>query len=157
MTADKPEDAPTTEETTPLHDAPAGSEGSELEPTEGRKVGQGVEPAGPGGPMTPESKPRKESPAVRRQTRISAAFIALVVGLIILVLLLIFILQNNTETTVKYFGAQGQLPLGVLLLFAAAAGALLVVIFGAARILQLHWLARRDRRSSTRKTPGGPR
>jgi uncharacterized integral membrane protein len=68
-----------------------------------------------------------------------------------LVLLLIFILQNNDTTTVRYFGAEGHLPLGVLLLFAAAGGALIVVIFGAARIIQLHWMARRDRRTGRKK------
>lgn len=149
MTADKPEDTPTTEPTTPLGE-PAGSE---LQPTEGRNVGQGVEPAAPEKPAAPETttRDRKQGPEVHRRTRLGGAFVALAVGIIVLVLLLIFILQNNTTTTVKYFAAQGQLPLGVLLLFAAAGGALLVVVFGAARILQLRFLARRDRRSARDK------
>lgn len=147
MTADKPENPITTEET-------ANTAGSDLEATEARP-GQGVEPttAKPTTPAGPgQNKPdQKKAPQVRRQTRISAAFIALAVGIIVLVLLLIFILQNNEATTVRYFGAQGHMPLGVLLLFAAAGGALLVVIFGAARIAQLHWLARRDRRTTAPK------
>lgn len=143
MTSDKPEDAATTEET-------PNAASSDLEPTEGRTVGQGVEPASDQ-PTTPEPTPDQKPPEVRRQTRISAAFIALAVGIVVLVLLLIFILQNNETTTVRYFGAEGHLPLGVLLLFAAAGGALIVVIFGAARIIQLHWLARMDRRSHRKK------
>lgn len=150
MTADKPENAPTTEETAPLGEKPADSE---LQPTEGREVGQGVEPTAPEKQTEPgpEPKDRKQKPQVRRQTRISAAFVALAIGLILLVLLLIFILQNQTPTPVKYFGAQGQLQLGVLLLFAAVGGALLVLILGAARILQLRWLARKDRRTGRKK------
>lgn len=152
MTSDQPENPATTEET------PTAA-GSDLDPTEGRTVGQGVEPATRTEP-TPVPEPthqpakqpdQKKAPEVHRQTRISAAFIALAVGIIVLVLLLIFILQNNETTTVRYFGAEGHMPLGVLLLFSAAGGALLVVIFGAARIAQLHWLARRDRRTSTAK------
>jgi uncharacterized integral membrane protein len=147
MTSDKPEDAATREN-------PAAA-GSDLEPAEARTVGQGVEPVTPdkpgeGTPGRPGA-PAKKAPEVRKQTRISAAFVALAVGIIILVLLLIFILQNNETTTVRYFGAQGHMPLGVLLLFSAAGGALIVVIFGAARIAQLHWLARRDRRTTGAK------
>lgn len=149
MTADKPEDTPTTEPTPPLGDPT----GSELQPTEGRKVGQGVEPAAPDKPAAPQTttRDRSQAPEVHRRTRLGGAFVALAIGIIVLVLLLIFILQNNTSTTVKYFAAQGQVPLGVLLLFAAAGGALLVVVFGAARILQLRFLARRDRRSTRDK------
>lgn len=149
MTSDKPENPATTEET-------PNAAGSDLDPTEGRTVGQGVEPATGTEPATPASRPDqkpglKKAPEVHRQTRISAAFIALAVGIIVLVLLLIFILQNNESTTVRYFGAEGHMPLGVLLLFSAAGGALIVVIFGAARIAQLHWLARRDRRTGRKK------
>lgn len=160
MTADKPEDAPTTEPTTEPTTPLGEPTGSELQPTPGREVGQGVEPAAPDKPTAPETTPRdrKQAPEVHRRTRIGGAFVALAIGIIVLVLLLIFIVQNNTTTTVKYFAAQGQLPLGVLLLFAAAGGALLVVIFGAARILQLRFLARRDRRTArdnpARDNPG---
>jgi len=144
MTSEKPEDPITTEET-------ANGAGSDLETTQARPA-QDVELATGTEPATTGAKPdQKKAPQVRRQTRISAAFIALAVGIIVLVLLLIFILQNNETTTVRYFGAQGHMPLGVLLLFAAAGGALIVVIFGAARIAQLHWLARRDRRTTTPK------
>ncbi|QGN34514.1 lipopolysaccharide assembly LapA domain-containing protein [Microlunatus sp. Gsoil 973] len=144
MTSDKPEDAPAAEQT---ESATEPSQGDELEPTHGRTVGQGVEPATPEKSTPPRSTEEPKRPGVRGQTRISAAFVALAIGIVVLVLLLIFILQNNETTTVRYFGAEGHLPLGVLLLFAAAGGALLVVIFGAARIIQLHWLARMDRRS----------
>ena len=64
---------------------------------------------------------------------------------VILVLLLIFILQNGRTVQISYLGAHGRLPLGVALLLAAVLGILLVVIPGAARIIQLRILARRHR------------
>lgn len=70
------------------------------------------------------------------------------VAIAVLVLLLIFILQNLRDVTVTYFGASGQLPLGVALLFAAIAGALVVAIVGVARLTQLRLNARRRRRAS---------
>lgn len=92
-------------------------------------------------------KSRPEPPEFNRQTRISAAWVAVAVGVVVLVLLLIFILQNLKSVTVTYFSAHGTMPLGVLLLFAAAGGALLVIVLGFARMLQMRLLARRDRRS----------
>jgi lipopolysaccharide assembly protein A len=43
--------------------------------------------------------------------------------------------------------AEATLPLGVGLLFAALLGALLVLVAGAARVLQLRVVARRHRRA----------
>lgn len=97
-------------------------------------------------PKKPDDR-RSPRPEVGRQTRIGAAWIAVAVGVIVLVLLLIFILQNLDPVTVKYFSAHGTMPLGVLLLFAAAGGALLVIVLGFARMLQMRLLARRDRKS----------
>jgi uncharacterized integral membrane protein len=79
---------------------------------------------------------------------------------VILVLLLIFILQNSRTVQVSYLGAHGHLPLGVALLLAAVLGMLLVVIPGTARIIQLKITARRHRAidagrvGSTQEPPG---
>ena len=64
---------------------------------------------------------------------------------IVLLLLLIFILENGQSASIGYFGAHGHLPLGVALLLAAVAGVLLVIIPGTARIIQLRITARRHR------------
>jgi len=66
---------------------------------------------------------------------------------VVLLLLLIFILENGRRVDVAYFGAHGHLPLGVALLLAAVLGILMVVIPGTARIVQLRLTARRHRRS----------
>jgi lipopolysaccharide assembly protein A len=79
---------------------------------------------------------------------------------VVLVLLLIFILQNSRKVQISYLGAHGHLPLGVALLFAAVLGILLVVIPGTARIIQPRILARRRRAidagrgGSTQEPPG---
>ncbi|MGY4541317.1 putative integral membrane protein [Arthrobacter sp. UYNi723] len=64
-------------------------------------------------------------------------WVAVSAGLILLVLLIIFILQNQDRVTVHYLGVAGELSLGMALFIAAVAGGILVAIAGAARILQL--------------------
>ena len=70
---------------------------------------------------------------------------------VILLLLLIFILQNNTDVSVSYLGMHGHLPLGVALLLAAVCGVLLVVLAGTARIGQLRATARRHRKVDAKR------
>jgi uncharacterized integral membrane protein len=64
-------------------------------------------------------------------------------GAIVLIVLLVFILENTQSVKISFFGASGHLPLGVALLLAAIGGALLVGIIGAARIVQLRRHVRR--------------
>lgn len=71
------------------------------------------------------------------RTRLGGLWAGLAVAVVVLLLLLVFILENGQEVSVGYFGAHGHLPLGVALLLAAGAGALLVIIPGTARIMQL--------------------
>ncbi|HEY9291999.1 MAG TPA: LapA family protein [Microlunatus sp.] len=98
---------------------------------------------------SPTTTSKSAPPAVNTRTRIGAAWVAVAVAVVVLVLLLVFILQNQDQVTVTFFSATGQFPLGVLLLFGAAGGALLVIVLGVARIIQLRWLARRDRRATS--------
>jgi uncharacterized integral membrane protein len=55
---------------------------------------------------------------------------------LVLLLLLIFILENGQRPDIGFFGAHGHLPLGIALLLAAILGVLLVVIPGTGRIIQ---------------------
>lgn len=66
-----------------------------------------------------------------------AMWIALLLGLLILVLLLVFILQNNVAADFRYFGWSFSLPLGVAMLLAAVAGALIMGLVGSVRLLRL--------------------
>ena len=88
-----------------------------------------------------------------RHTRMSALWFAVAFFGVVLLFLLIFILQNSREVSISYLGMHGNLPLGVALLFAAVCGALLTILAGAARISQLHAVARRQRRADARRTP----
>jgi uncharacterized integral membrane protein len=80
-----------------------------------------------------------------RPTRISGTWVAVIAGLVVLVVLLVFILQNLDPATVHFFGAEGSLPLAIAMLFSAIGGAALVGLIGGARILQLRKQARRPR------------
>ncbi|HTX11240.1 MAG TPA: LapA family protein [Solirubrobacteraceae bacterium] len=76
-------------------------------------------------------------------TRTGTAFKTLIAGAVVLILLLVFILENTESVKIAYFGAGFHLPLGVALLLAAIGGALLAGILGTARILQLRRHLRR--------------
>ena len=66
---------------------------------------------------------------------------------VLLVAILVFILQNGQRVRVRFLMVDGTLQLGVALLFAALLGALLMLVAGAARVLQLRVVARRHRRT----------
>lgn len=87
-----------------------------------------------------------------RRTRASGIWVATACFGVVLLLLLIFILQNSQTVKVSYLGAHGHLSLGVALLLAAVCGVLLVVLAGTARILQLRSTARRHRRADRKNT-----
>lgn len=90
-------------------------------------------------PTTPApTTPERQTPARQRtRTRTGAVFTNLVAGAVVLILLLVFILENTHSVTVSFFGAAGHVALGVALLLAAVGGALLTGLVGAARVLQL--------------------
>jgi uncharacterized integral membrane protein len=81
-----------------------------------------------------------------RLTRAGAAWVATAFALLLLVMLIIFILQNPTRVEVNYLGYSGSLPLGMALLIAAVAGGVLVAVAGVTRVTQLRVNARRKRR-----------
>src|ERR1022692_2284974 len=71
------------------------------------------------------------------RTRISAAWIWVIAGAVVLALLLVFILQNTRSVKVSFFTANGTLPLGVALLLATIGGLLLAGVVASLRIWQL--------------------
>jgi uncharacterized integral membrane protein len=100
----------------------------------------------PAAPVSPPAAPAAPSLKSKR-TRTSGLWVALGFFAVVLLLLLIFILQNGQKVDISYLGAHGHFPLGVALLFAAVCGVLLVILAGAARISQLRTVARRHRRA----------
>jgi uncharacterized integral membrane protein len=94
---------------------------------------------------TPPDRPAEPhaQPALLPRTRTSAAFKGFAGGAVVLLLLLVFILENTARVKISYFGATAHVALGVALLLAAVGGALLIGIIGAARISQLRRQAKR--------------
>ena len=106
----------------------------------------------PAPPPAVESTTSEPLPG-ERQTRLSGAWTAIVIGLVALVVILVFILQNQQSVEVTFLFFKGSLPLAVALLFALILGAVIVFAFGAARILQLRMVAGRARRKGPKSAP----
>jgi uncharacterized integral membrane protein len=80
-----------------------------------------------------------------KRTRIGL-WVTLAVFGVVLVLLLVFILENSQRVDISYFGVHGHLPLGVALLLSAVLGILLAVIAWFGRGVQVRAAARRNRK-----------
>lgn len=100
----------------------------------------------------------KQPPPDEKIKRTKAAFVWIAIGAfaVVLLLLLVFILENSNSVDVSYFGAHGRLPLGVALLLAAVCGVLLTVAAGTVRILQLRMHARKQRKAAAAQASAGP-
>ena len=102
--------------------------------------------AEPTGSTPTGTTPAKKSPDPLRGSATSGIWLAVVAFAVLLVLLAIFILQNTGSVELSFLGWSGSAPLAALLLIAAAAGALLVVMAGSLRILQLRRRVRSERK-----------
>lgn len=89
------------------------------------------------------------APARPRFTRASAVWVATGAALVLLILLIVFMLQNSTKVEVHFLGSTGTIPLGMALLIAAVSGGVVVAIAGVARITQLRLGNRRTKRGPT--------
>jgi lipopolysaccharide assembly protein A len=106
---------------------------------------------GPVGPDSEVTGPAPAEPTLAQHTveptRTSMVWTMVGIGVVLAVATLVFILQNGQRVRVRFLVANGTLPLGAALLFAAVLGALLVLVAGGARVLQLRVVARRHRRA----------
>jgi uncharacterized integral membrane protein len=73
---------------------------------------------------------------------------ALIPAIVFLILLIIFIAENGQHVKVKFFGATGHISLALALLISAVSGAVLVLLIGTVRILQLRLAAWRHQRGA---------
>ncbi len=81
-----------------------------------------------------------------RHTRISGAWVAVAVAVVLGAALIDFIVQNTRSVRIEFFAANGQMPVAVALLGAALAGAFLVLAVGVARTTQLRLANRRGKK-----------
>ena len=78
----------------------------------------------------------------------SAAWVGVMAGAVVLVLFLVFILQNTRSVKISYLTFAGSMPLGIALLLAAIAGLRLAGGVASLRIWQLrHRLVRQTKSS----------
>jgi uncharacterized integral membrane protein len=99
----------------------------------------------------PSDVPSGTVAPVNGPTRISAAWVATGVALVLLILLLIFILQNLQQVRLHYLGFSPKMPLGVAMLLAAVVGGVVVGVTGGLRVIQIHRSG-----SPRRRTRPGP-
>src|SRR3954463_16048152 len=88
-----------------------------------------------------------------RRSRAGQLWVLLVAAVVFLVLLIVFIAENNQKVEVEFFGASGHVSLAVALLAAAVAGAVLVLLVGSIRIIQLRLAHRRNLRRGSEPVP----
>ena len=111
----------------------------------------------PTSPATAEQPRSERTPAERTPTvpeevptagggKTAGLWISLILGAIVLVMLLIFVIQNNKSASFVYFATEFQLPLGVAMLLAAIAGALVMALVGSVRMMQMGWTIRKLRK-----------
>jgi uncharacterized integral membrane protein len=132
--------------------------------TSPRDAGQPAQPAGTvqpaGAAQQPNGAAQQEAGPPRhralRPTRMGGVWVGLALSAVVLLLLLVFILENEKKVDIAFFGAHGHLPLGVALLLAAVAGALLVLIPGTVRIVQLRRTARRHHAAAQQASSAPP-
>src|SRR5699024_10038278 len=98
-------------------------------------------------PTTGAERPAAPGTDTRGGGATAGVWISLILGAIVLALLLIFVIQNNVTATFQYFTATFELPLGVAMLLAAIAGALVMALVGSVRMIQMSWTIRRLRKT----------
>jgi len=119
------------------------------EPRSGVREPAEAERAGATGPAPGEVPPGSVQPIpgeARRRvkpTKASAVWTALAVGVLVLVAILIFVVQNGAKVRINFLWLHFSLALGIALLISAILGILLTLAVGSVRMLQLRRLAKR--------------
>lgn len=91
---------------------------------------------------TPEDHTATDNTSVAHKTKVErsiagSTWVALILGIILLILLLVFILQNQESAELQLFAWTMNFPIGVGMLIAAIVGALVMALVGGVRIMQL--------------------
>jgi uncharacterized integral membrane protein len=93
-------------------------------------------------PQPPHPVPQPPGPGQTR-TRASGMRTGLIAGFAVLVVAVVFVIQNAHSANISFLGAHLVLPLAAALLLAAIAGALLMGAVGPARVTKLRQVIRR--------------
>jgi len=98
-----------------------------------------AEPTQPGPELdhSPQATISEPSPAAPHSTFAGRFWVTLGFTVIVVVLLIIFIAENSQRVTIHFLGAKGSISAALALLIAAVAGAIIMLLVGTTRILQL--------------------
>jgi uncharacterized integral membrane protein len=81
-----------------------------------------------------------------RHTRTSGAWTAVILAAVLIVLLVIFVVQNTESVPLRFLWLDGNFPLAAALLIATAVGMVVVAAVGSLRILQLRRRVKREQK-----------
>jgi putative membrane protein len=95
---------------------------------------------GPAPPGVPAATGKRIPP-----TRMGAAWVGICTATGVLIMLIVFMVQNTRPVEVSFLWLHGSLPLALALLIATVGGILAAVVLGTVRITQLRRLARARR------------
>ena len=108
-------------------------------------------------PLSTPAEPKEVGPAAGfdsaghvRRRRVGTVWVGLIAAAVFLILLVVFIAQNQTTVSIRFLGWSGMFPLGLTVLIASIVGVLIAAIPGSVRIVQL-------RRALKQNTPRGQR
>lgn len=91
---------------------------------------------------------KKSEPVVApKQTLAGGTWVALIVGALLLILLLVFIMQNQTTVELNLFAWTFQFPAGIGFLLAAITGALIMALVGGVRMFEYRRQLRKIRKA----------
>ena len=121
---------------------------SNRQPSAESSRGEGItlEGRAPEGPSEPTRPPKQTT-----RSRIGATWVALALGLALAIAVLVFIIQNSQPVRIEWIGLHVRISLAVALLLAAVGGALVAILVGSARIVQLRVARRRAARRPARE------
>jgi uncharacterized integral membrane protein len=91
-----------------------------------------------------EDHAKKPAKKKIESTRVSYAWVGLILGALITILMLVFILQNMDDARVSFLAWEYTMPVGIAMLLSAVAGALITAFVGGVRILQVKRQARKN-------------
>ena len=74
---------------------------------------------------------------IKRRTLAGSTWVSMIIGALLLILLLVFIMQNQHSVDLTLFAWEFTVPAGVGVLLATIAGALIMALVGGVRMLEL--------------------
>lgn len=104
----------------------------------------------PAPPRAADARTEPVPSSVRRttRTRVGAAWVGIAIAALLLVLLIVFMLQNTAPVDVTFLGMTGTAPLALTLLIAGVGVGLVALAVGSVRIGQLRHRIGADRRAA---------